>query len=40
MYVLKLSHHSTSNEDLSETQKPAFKLCDLSPTDELPLLYL
>lgn len=38
--VLKLSHCSTSNEDLSETQHAAFKLCYLPPTDELLLLYL
>lgn len=40
MYVLKLSHHSTSNEDLRETQQTDFKVCNLSPTDELPLLHL
>lgn len=40
VYVLKLSHCSTSNEDLSETQHAAFKLCYLPPMDELLLLYL
>lgn len=40
MYALKLSHHSTSNKDLSETQQTAFKLCYLPLTDEFPPLYL
>lgn len=38
MYVLKLSHHSTT-KDLSETQKTAFKLCYPPVTEEFPLLH-
>lgn len=40
MCMLKLSHHSTSREDPSETQQTPFKHCCLPLTVDFPLCHL